>query len=146
MLGAGCWSEASLILPPVIAAAVIDHARACYPEEACGLVAGRDGVAVQAHPGRNISPTPRVAYELDHETLVRMTTFEDAGLELAAIYHSHPNGPDTPSPTDIACAAYPDAVYLICSLDNPAQPTLRGFRIAAGRVQEVRLDILTAIE
>ncbi len=100
---------------------------------------------VAVYPGRNISQTPRVAYELDHDTLARMIDFEDAGLALAAIYHSHPRGPETPSATDVAQAYYPEAVYLICSLADPARPVLRGFRIAAGRAREVRLDIPRAI-
>lgn len=134
-------NDIMLILPLSIAAVIIDHARACYPEEACGLVAGRGNVAVAAYPGRNISPTPRVAYELDHDTLARMIDFEDAGLDLAAIYHSHPAGPETPSPTDIARAAYPGAVHLICSLADPARPVVRGFCIADSCAREVRLDI-----
>lgn len=140
------FGQASLTLPSPIAAAIIDHARACYPEEACGLVAGRQGRATEAHLGRNISPTPRVAYELDHETLACMIDFEDAGLDLVAIYHSHPAGPEAPSPTDIARAAYPGAVHLICSLADPVQPVLRGFCIAEGRAREVQLDIPPAIE
>ena len=58
-----------------------------------------------------------------------MIDFEDAGLKLAAIYHSHPRGPETPSPTDIACAIYPDSVYLIVSLATPDRPVVKGFRI-----------------
>lgn len=139
------FSEASLLLPASIAAAIVEHAQTCYPDEACGLIAGRDGAAVAVYPGRNIAPTPRVAYELDHDTLARMIDFEDAGLELAAIYHSHPHGPETPSATDVAQAHYPDAVYLVYSLADPARPILRGFRIAEGRTREVRLDIARSI-
>ncbi len=126
-------SEASLILPADLAAAIVEHAWACWPEEACGLVAGREGGALAVYPGRNISPTPRVVYELDHDTLARVIDFEDAGLTLAAIYHSHPHGPETPSATDVAQAYYPEAIYLICSLADRAQPVLRGFHIVAGQ-------------
>ena len=113
-----------------IAAQIVEHALSGYPAEVCGLVAGRDDVATAAYPGRNISPTPAVTYELDHDTLARIIDFEDAGLELVAIYHSHPRGPETPSPTDIAHAFYPDSVYLIVSLATPDRPVVRGFRIA----------------
>ena len=136
----------SLILPAETVAAIVEHAQACYPDEACGLVAGRDGAAGAVYPGRNIAPTPRTAYELDHDTLARMIDIEDAGLALAAIYHSHPHGPETPSVTDVTQAYYPEAVYLICSLADPARPVVRGFRIAAGQAREVRLDITSAIE
>ncbi len=126
-------------LPAAMRREIEAHARAGYPEEVCGLIAGRDDTAVALFRGRNVSPTPRVAYELDVETLIKQVEFEDAGLTLAAIYHSHPTGPETPSETDIARAFYPDSVYLICSLADPTRPVLRGFRIVAGRVWEVTL-------
>lgn len=130
---------AVLHLPAELGAQLLAHAQQGHPEEVCGLVAGRAGCATEVHPGRNISPTPRVAYELDHDTLARMIAFEDAGLELVAIYHSHPAGPEVPSAADIARAAYPDAVYLIVSLADPARPVLRGFRIVDGKVWEVEI-------
>jgi desampylase len=128
-----------LALPEALRAEIVAHAQAGWPEEVCGLLAGRDGVAVELHRGRNVSPTPRVAYELDVDTLAKQIEFYDAGLDLAAIYHSHPRGPETPSPTDIERAAYPDAVYLICSLADRARPVVRGFEIREGRVTEVAL-------
>jgi len=71
--------------------------------------------------------------------LARQVRFEDDGLTLAAIYHSHPAGPEVPSESDVSRAFYPDSVYLICSLAEPARPILRGFRIVDGRVHETRL-------
>jgi proteasome lid subunit RPN8/RPN11 len=128
-----------LSLPAEIAAQIVEHAQSGYPDEVCGLVAGRGGVATMTYPGRNISPTPAVAYEIDHDTLARIFEFEDAGLELVAIYHSHPRGPETPSPTDIARAFYPDSGYLIVSLATPDWPVVRGFRIAEERVREIAI-------
>ena len=129
--------RAILRMSAEIAALIVEHARRGYPAEVCGLVAGRDGVATAAYPGRNISPTPAVTYELDHDTLARIFDFEDAGLELVAIYHSHPRGPETPSPTDIARAFYPDSVYLIVSLATPDRPVVRGFRVTNEGVREI---------
>ena len=120
-----------------IAAQIVAHARGGYPDEVCGLLAGRGEVATAAYPGRNISPTPAVTYELDHNTLARVFDFEDAGLELVAIYHSHPRGPETPSPTDIAHAYYSESVYLILSLATPDWPVVRGFRITNEGVREI---------
>jgi proteasome lid subunit RPN8/RPN11 len=129
--------RAILRMSAEIAAQIVDDARRGYPAEVCGLVAGRGDVATVVYPGRNISPTPAVAYEIDHVTLSRVFDFEDAGLELVAIYHSHPRGPETPSPTDIARACFPDSVYLIVSLATPDRPVVRGFRITNEGVQEV---------
>jgi proteasome lid subunit RPN8/RPN11 len=118
---------------------IVAHARAGFPDEVCGIISGRDGVAAELHRGRNVSPRPRTTYEMDVETLMKQIAFDDAGLMLAAIYHSHPAGPPTPSPTDIVRAFYPDSVYIICSLADPAQPSLRGFRIVDAAVWEVAL-------
>jgi proteasome lid subunit RPN8/RPN11 len=122
---------------------IVSHARAGFPEEVCGIIAGRDNTAVALYRGRNISATPCVTYELDVETLTRQIEFDDLGLTLAAIYHSHPAGPETPSETDIRRATYPDSVYLICALADLARPSLRGFRIVAGAVCEVALSEAT---
>ncbi len=131
-----------LHLPPELARQIISHALAGYPEEVCGLVSGKDGVAMAVHPGRNISPTPRTTFELDHETLAKQIEFEEAGLELVAIYHSHPHGPAFPSETDVERAAYPDAFYLICDLADPARPTLHAFRYDDCRSRFAKLGIM----
>ncbi len=120
---------------------IIAHSREGYPAEVCGIISGRDGAAVTLYRGRNVSPTPRVAYELDVETLARQIEFSDQGLEMVAIYHSHPAGPETPSATDLSRAFYPDSVYLICSLADPARPSLRGFRLWATGWEEVTTEI-----
>lgn len=134
-------SAQPLVLPARLAAQIIGHARQGFPAEVCGLVAGRNSRAEAVYPGRNVSATPAVAYELDPDTLARMIAFEDAGLELIAIYHSHPRGPEVPSPTDIAHASYPESIYLIVSLAAPDRPALRGFRIARGAVSEVEVRV-----
>ncbi|MGE5602599.1 MAG: Mov34/MPN/PAD-1 family protein [Nitrososphaerales archaeon] len=121
--------EVAFPLPAGLADEIVAHARAGYPEEVCGLISGRSGAPLAVHRGRNISPTPQVAYELDHETLALQIGFEDEGLELLAIYHSHSQGPETPSETDIRLAYYPEAVYVILSLAEPGRPVLRAFRI-----------------
>lgn len=130
-------TRVALDLPPGMVEQIIAHAQAGYPEEVCGLVAGREGQAVEAHPGRNVSPTPRVAYEMDAETLMRMVEWEDAGLALVAIYHSHPQGPEGPSETDVAQATYPEAAYIIVSLAERGRPVVAAFRINADGVETV---------
>jgi len=129
----------AFVLSAVLADEIVAHAREGYPEEVCGFIAGRHGVGVALYRGRNVSATPRVAYELDVETLAQQIEFEEMGLALVAIYHSHPAGPETPSETDLARAFYPDAACVICSLADRARPTLRAFRIVAGRAWEVSL-------
>jgi proteasome lid subunit RPN8/RPN11 len=129
-------------LAPRLIQELSTHALECYPEEACGIIAGacRD-VGAALYRGRNVSPTPRVAFELDPETLARQLDFEDAGLAMTAIYHSHPAGPETPSPSDVkrTSEGYPDSVILICSLSDVRNPVVRAFRVDSGRIREVAL-------
>jgi proteasome lid subunit RPN8/RPN11 len=128
-----------LHLQPGVAKEIIAHAREGYPEEVCGIIAGGGGSGIAAYRGQNRSSTPCEAYELDTETLARQIDFEDAGLALAALYHSHPTGPEVPSELDVERAFYPDSSYVICSLVDPARPVLRAFQIADGAVREVEL-------
>jgi proteasome lid subunit RPN8/RPN11 len=66
---------------------------------------------------------------------------EDADLELGAIYHSHTRTEPYPSQTDINLAFYPDSLYLIVGLADPAEPKLRAFEIRDGMVSEAGLVV-----
>ena len=116
---------------------MIAHAEAHYPEEACGLVSGRDGIAIGLYPVENIRHSP-VAYEMEPLGQVRaMLAIEAEGLDLLAIYHSHPDGPARPSATDVAIANYPDSAYIIVSLADRERPSIRAFMIQDGEVREI---------
>ncbi len=127
----------TLILPRALREEMLAHADGLWPEEACGLLAGRDGRAVRLYPVENSLHSP-VAYEMEPVQQIKaMLAMEAEGLELIAIYHSHPDGPARPSATDIAAAYYPDAVQLILSLADRERPSLRAFTIIDGVVAEV---------
>ena len=121
--------------------AIVEHARRDAPRECCGIIAGRDGVPMRLYETRNIAPGNRL-YEIDPAQLIDLEfrEFPDQGLELVAIYHSHPASPAYPSATDVELAFWPDAVFLICSLADPDRPVIRGFRIRDGAIDEVTLS------
>lgn len=141
---------ASTTLPEPIAAAIVDHARAGYPNEACGLILGTGnaadgGAPLRFVPTRNAAASP-YRYEIDAADLLRLTLEADDHDEAFwGIVHSHVRSPARPSPTDIGLALYPDALYLLVSLaDDEAdpvtgRPALRAWRIVDGRVFEVGL-------
>jgi len=141
---------ATAALPEAIREAIVIHARAEYPNEAVGLVIGDraaadGGVALRYEPARNRAASP-YRYELHPEDLLRLTIATDEADELFwAIVHSHTHSPAVPSPTDVGLAFYPEALYVLVSLDDdhadPAtgEPGIRGWRIVDGAAHEVML-------
>ncbi len=130
--------------------ALIDHARAEYPNEACGLIVGdapaaAGGRALRFEPARNRAASP-FRYELHPDDLLRLTLETDAADEVFwGIVHSHVSSPARPSPTDLGLALYPDALYVLVSLavdeadPTSGAPSVRAWRIVDGAATEVEL-------
>jgi proteasome lid subunit RPN8/RPN11 len=137
-------------LPPHIRAALVEHARAGYPNEACGLIVGSasaadGGTALRFEATRNKAASP-YRYEIDPDDLYRIVVAaDDADEAIWGIVHSHTHTPAVPSPTDVGLAFYPDALYLLVSLSedeaDPATgaPSVRAWRIVDGESHEVEL-------
>jgi len=107
-----------LFVPAPIVAAMRSAAQDALPEEACGLLFGRGRTAERAVPIENVFHSP-VRFRLEPlAQLTAMRAAEDDGLDLLAIFHSHPHGPDCPSTTDMQEAAYPQAAFLIWWIDS----------------------------
>lgn len=103
-----------LVLPSWLADALRARIAAAPAVEVCGLVGAQHQAPVSHYPVTNIAAEPASRYEMDPaELIAAFRAMREAGETLFAIYHSHPAGPLAPSPTDVAEAAYPDAVYLI---------------------------------
>lgn len=112
----------------------------CAPEEACGLLAGLGNRILRVLPVPNELRSP-VRYRMSPADQWRaFQEIEESGWELLAIYHSHPRGPDFPSPTDIAEAYYPDAAYLIWSRGTGSW-MCRAFRIQGDQIQNIPIQI-----
>lgn len=118
------------------AAALIVHGREEFPNECCGLLAGRNGRVERVYRGTNVDHSPYTYLMDPQEQLAAFKEMETAGLELLAIYHSHGHSTAYPSKTDVAKAYYPDALYLIVSLLDRNSPVLRAFRIVDGEIAE----------
>jgi proteasome lid subunit RPN8/RPN11 len=139
-------------LPASIRDALVAHARAEYPNEACGLIAGSapaaDGGAATAwHPTRNRAASS-LRYEIHPDDLLRVSlALDDVDEVIWGIVHSHVRSPARPSPTDIGLAFYPDALYVLVSLaESEADPatgseSVRAWRILDGAVHEVALEV-----
>ncbi|RMF34491.1 MAG: M67 family peptidase [Chloroflexi bacterium] len=126
--------------------AIIAQARAEYPNEACGLLGGREGRVERVYPTRNVLNSP-VRYRVAEEDLLAALLDMEArgwGPDPLGIYHSHPHGPETPSATDVAESFYPDSIYLIISHVAREKPVVRAFRIVGGQVREITVQIAPA--
>jgi len=134
---------AAVHVPPSIVEAIVDHARAEDPNEACGLVIGDrpaadGGRPLRFEPTRNRAASP-YRYEIDPDDLLRLTiATDDADEVFWAIVHSHVRSPAYPSPTDVGLAFYPDALYVLVSLAE-AEPALGAYRIVDGAIHGVEL-------
>lgn len=122
---------------------IVGHARQEWPKECCGVVAADNGNATRVYRATNAARQPNLGYLIEGIDLYRIwSEIEDQGWVLQAIYHSHPKSPAVPSQTDINLAdQWPDAIYMIVSLQDEENPDLRAFRIADGRYDEIELTI-----
>ena len=135
----------SVGLPVTVLQALIDHARAEYPNEMCGVIVGDrpaadGGTPLRWEATRNRAASP-LRYEIHPDDLLRLTiATEQAGEEFWAIVHSHAHSAPRPSLTDIGLAYYPDALYILVSLADD-QPAVEAWRIVDGVVYSVELLI-----
>jgi proteasome lid subunit RPN8/RPN11 len=121
---------------------IVAHAREDAPNECCGMIGGVDGEAKTVYRSLNAEASP-LRYSLDANDQFRiMSEIEEKGEELAGIYHSHTASAAYPSQTDVNLAAYPDAVYVIASLEDPESPVVKGFWIRDGEIEETELDVV----
>jgi proteasome lid subunit RPN8/RPN11 len=120
---------------------MLQHGLAGFPNEACGLLAGKEGRPVKFFPMTNRDAST-VTYRLDpREQLRAFDEIDDEGWDLLAIFHTHTHSEAYPSETDRAQAFYPEAAYLVMSLSDRANPVLRGFRIVDGEVTDEELVV-----
>ena len=112
----------------------------CLPEEGCGLLAGLGNLVYEVIPVENIEHSP-IRYRIaPQDQLNAFIYIEDKGWDLLGIYHSHPNGPETLSETDLAEAYYPEAVYVIIA-GKKTEWIIRGFSLQNKYPQEIEIKV-----
>jgi proteasome lid subunit RPN8/RPN11 len=123
-----------VVIPAEVRSALVEHAEAELPNEACGLIAFRDGVAERFFAGRNRAASPyRFELEIDPDVWF----LEDDGYELA-VFHSHPSSPPKPSRTDVeSIGLWEGKPYVILSLRTGE---LAAWTIADERVASLPLS------
>lgn len=133
----------TLKLPRTVVNEILTQAQHSPEAEICGLIASKRGQASRCYPVSNSAPHPARRYQMEPKAQIEaMRQMRENGEELIAIYHSHPHTPATPSTIDIEEASYPDAVYLIISLDTEGVLQLSAFHIANGKATALALELL----
>ena len=133
---------AQVIIPRSMANQILSFAQAHEDVEICGLIGGRDGQMTTLYPIENIAGDPAYIFEMDPaKQIAAMRQMRENSEELTAIYHSHPSSPAQPSQTDIKQAAYPEAAYLIVSLNTKGVLEMRAYKVANGNVQELQMEL-----
>jgi proteasome lid subunit RPN8/RPN11 len=122
-----------VVIPAELRAELRAHAAEESPNECCGVILLRDGVAERYIRGRNALASP-YRYELEIDPAVWF--FEDDGYELA-VFHSHPETAPIPSRTDRELAGLwsgrPFVIYGL-KLDE-----LRAWRVEREGADEIAL-------
>jgi [CysO sulfur-carrier protein]-S-L-cysteine hydrolase len=119
---------------------MLEEARRKPDEECCGLLGGKNGIITTIFASTNAMASAS-AYEITPAELLRqMREIRGAGLEMMGIYHSHPNGENRPSATDVERAYYPEAVYFVISPGSGAAKAIRAFTIREGVASELGIE------
>ena len=131
-----------LSLPRTMLDAMVAHARRDHPDECCGVVAGRDGVATRMFEMVNAERSP-TGFTFDSaEWLKVYREIDDADEDLLVVYHSHTMTEAYPSRTDIRWSVNtPGASWLLVSTRDPAYDEVKSYRIEDGVVTEEEIRV-----
>jgi proteasome lid subunit RPN8/RPN11 len=128
-------------------AAIVAHARADHPDEACGIVAGPVGSDRPERyvPMVNAARSPTF-YEFDSGDLLQLYQDLDArDEEPVIVYHSHTATEAYPSRTDVSYASEPGAHYVLVSTRSADQVEFRSFRIVDSVVTEEEVSVVETL-
>lgn len=119
---------------------MLAHCKESFPNEACGILAGRGNEVSNIYRTTNFENSP-VSYSMDSkEQFEIMKEMRGSNLSMLAIFHSHPSSAAYPSQKDVGLAFYDDAVYVIVSFVE-TEPVVKGFSICDGKIKEIELFV-----
>ncbi len=122
-----------MVVPAAVRQALAEHAETESPNEACGLVVLKDGVAERYVAGRNAAASP---YRFELDVPPETWFLEDEGYELA-VFHSHVSSPPRPSRTDVEnIGLWAGRPYLIYTVRTGE---LAGWRVSSGSIEPLEL-------
>ena len=132
--------NAELVLPRTLVNQILTHAQQHEHTESCGLISASAGKPAHYYAVKNIAADPSTHFEMEpKQQIAAMKHMREHGENLLAIVHSHPLNPPVPSVTDMKEAGYPEAYYIIVSLNTRGVLEMRGYKIVDAEMQTVDL-------
>ncbi len=128
-------------IPRIMIHKIFAHAQRTMPQECVGVLFGRDGVVTGVRPLANTLQDPARFLADPAEQIALFRSLREAGDEVMAIYHSHPQGPARPSQADLEQSNFPDLLHLIVSLAEDGRMEVAGFQMRDGQATPQPLDI-----
>lgn len=120
---------------------ITEHALREFPNEACGILAGRREQVEEVYEMVNVEKSPQTFFMDAQQQLGVMKQIRNAGRKMIGIYHSHVASEAYPSSHDVELALYPEVSYMIISIRNRKNPSIRSFKIVEGEISEEELKI-----
>lgn len=131
-----------LTLPRPLVNSLLAQAQLSPEKEICGLIGGKEGRARHCYPVSNCAANPAQRYVMDPKGQIdALRQMRECGEALVAIYHSHPHTAATPSLIDLQEAQYPDALYLIISLNTQGVLEMAAFRLGKGIASPIQISL-----
>jgi [CysO sulfur-carrier protein]-S-L-cysteine hydrolase len=136
-------TDQALLLPRRLVQQLFHLAQASPGSEICGLISTADGSPRHCYPVANVSGDPAHLFDMDAQGQVNaLREIRERGETLFAIYHSHPYAPPEPSARDREYIGYPEAYYLIISLNTKGVLEMRAWQVEGDALHERPLKII----
>lgn len=130
-------------LPRKVYDELIAHMKKGYPNEACGLLGGKEAGSATHFFAMKNEDESAISYFMDpKEQLQVFKKMRELSVELTGIVHSHVASEAYPSQKDMRLAFYPEVSYLIASLSDMNKPVLRSFKIKEEKITEEEVTIV----
>lgn len=127
-------------IPKSIVDSIYSQGEDAAPLEVCGYLAGKDNRITKQYvmynedqSAEHFSFNPKEQFKVIREVRAE-------GLEIIAVYHTHPATPARPSREDIRLAFDPDIIYIIASLVK--DKSIKAFQIRNKVVSAIELDVI----
>jgi len=131
-----------LILNKSLLDKMIAQCKKEYPNEACGILAGKSGRGEKVYEMTNADKSAATFLMDPKEQLKAMKEIRALNLEMIGIYHSHVASCAYPSSHDVEMAFYPEVSYLIVSLKGMNDPVIGSFKIVEGKITEEDINLV----